>query len=772
MGAAQERAGNVVVVEDGVARFGLVLPDDPTEDEALAAEELSRYVERMTGVPLERIGRDAARRKIYLGCVTSFSGTAVDLTAHDHFGLLKHEEFCIDVIEDDLYLIGGSPRGVLWAVYGILHEMGCRWYMPGEIGEVIPKRDTLSLDARRRVDGPDFSYRWITYTWGGPKDGAEDFEAWMRRNRCAQPPVPHGHNLKASLPPEASFEKRPELYALNGDRRTQQQVCTSHPDVLRMITQTVNEYFDTNPDSSCYSLCPDDNTDFCECEHCRSLDAGGYDEELKRPVVTDRYVTFVSHVAEKIQERHPGKMVSMYAYNNHTSPPVHASLSPYVVVFFTTNRYCGGHGIGDEICASRMQMKVDLTAWTRACPNVYIYEYDPVPYNAECPWPVFGARVREMPLYRQMGVKGLSVEGHCSWATLSPNHWVTAQTLWDAGRSEEELLRDYCNGFYGLDVALREGSGALADIAELMYSIHMALQAALAKYEPKLKWEMPAYDLIFSRNLLRACRRQLIDAFAASGRASQPDAKVVRERLRMADLGFRYLRRVANCQRILRTDGDPREFETSYADCVSLIEEMQSTNSSYVEVRSAVPGLIRDIGGLLETRSGAAFGLVSEWNAIGPFDNAGHEGHVRAYPPEREIDLQAAYEGKTGSVKWRVIKAKGNRGYIDLLQHSEPTDWVTIYVMNYLHTERDIDVQLRMGSNDSLKAWVGGEPVWDVGSGREAAFDGDIVPVHLPAGSTPVLLKISQMERNWGFYFRVTDSVGMPAQGVRVGLKP
>ena len=59
-----------------------------------------------------------------------------------------------------------------------------------------------------------------------------------------------------------------------------------------------------------------------------------------------------NQVAERLQERHPGKMVSMYAYINHSTPPVQTPVSPYVVIFFTTSVYCGGHGIDRDARAA------------------------------------------------------------------------------------------------------------------------------------------------------------------------------------------------------------------------------------------------------------------------------------------------------------------------------------------------------------------------------------------------------------------------------------
>ena len=36
----------------------------------------------------------------------------------------------------------------------------------------------------------------------------------------------------------------------------------------------------------------------------------------------------------------------------------------------------------------------------------FIYEYDPTPFNAELPWPMYGTHARSMPDYKAMGIRG------------------------------------------------------------------------------------------------------------------------------------------------------------------------------------------------------------------------------------------------------------------------------------------------------------------------------------------------------------------------------
>ena len=63
---------------------------------------------------------------------------------------------------------GGTPRLELWsfdergsfnAVCGYLRSLGVRWYLPGELGEVVPRLSTLPLPQIDETVRPDFALR-------------------------------------------------------------------------------------------------------------------------------------------------------------------------------------------------------------------------------------------------------------------------------------------------------------------------------------------------------------------------------------------------------------------------------------------------------------------------------------------------------------------------------------------------------------------------------------------------------------------------------------
>ncbi|MGE4003821.1 MAG: hypothetical protein AB7I48_26840, partial [Planctomycetaceae bacterium] len=60
------------------------------------------------------------------------------------------------------------------------------------------------------------------------------------------------------------------------------------------------------------------------------------------------------------------------------------------------------------------------------------------------------------------------------------------------------------------------------------------------------------------------------------------------------------------------------------------------------------------------------FGMLMEWNLIGPFDNKDMKGFDMAYPPERELNFRATYEGQLGPVQWQPYISDKPDGLFDI----------------------------------------------------------------------------------------------------------
>ena len=97
--------------------LAVVVSPKAGEVEQFAAEELQRYLEKITGEKVS-LGNQAPESAVTL-CV----GTGLEEQA-----TLGEEGYTLRSIEDGLSLTSGGPRGTLYAVYDFLERLGCRWY--------------------------------------------------------------------------------------------------------------------------------------------------------------------------------------------------------------------------------------------------------------------------------------------------------------------------------------------------------------------------------------------------------------------------------------------------------------------------------------------------------------------------------------------------------------------------------------------------------------------------------------------------------------------
>lgn len=155
-------------------------------------------------------------------------------------------------------------------------------------------------------------------------------------------------------------------------------------------------------------------------------------------------------------------------------------------------------------------------------------------------------------------------------------------------------------------------------------------------------------------------------------------------------------------------------------------------------------------------------GFIRDWLLLQPFSyasdqrqtafNTSYIDELKIKPREGEVT-----NGKTWGT-YHLTSAWTD--YISLTDILSPSDNMIIYAFAYVYSPTVKNVQLRVGSDDSIKAFFNGQEVWSNYTSRGANPDQDIVNVQLRAGFNSLLLKIQNNQWGWGFYARFTDASG------------
>lgn len=132
-------------------------------------------------------------------------------------------------------------------------------------------------------------------------------------------------------------------------------------------------------------------------------------------------------------------------------------------------------------------------------------------------------------------------------------------------------------------------------------------------------------------------------------------------------------------------------------------------------VRYAAPPAV-DIA-TLHTAAGRVFGAggtyaeriyLDTWYLIGPFAGKGDESQQASYPPEDDVDLDAAYPGPEGrTLTWRFT----SRGFYPFVPPDRRMDAV-YYAYTEIRVDEDRDVWLSFAADDDSMMWLDERLVW------------------------------------------------------------
>ncbi|MFT4548216.1 MAG: hypothetical protein ACI8XO_002636 [Verrucomicrobiales bacterium] len=150
--------------------------------------------------------------------------------------------------------------------------------------------------------------------------------------------------------------------------------------------------------------------------------------------------------------------------------------------------------------------------------------------------------------------------------------------------------------------------------------------------------------------------------------------------------------------------------------------------------------------------AGSALPVFGEWQVIGPFSDPGgaEKTHAKKFAPEERVDLKAEIDGK----QWQRREQLAN-GQVHALDGAANAAW---YLYRSVESNAASTVDLSLGSDDAIKLWQNGEVKVDHYIGRGPAPDQEKVTLILPAGTSHVLMKITNISGGAGFYFGVRGS--------------
>ncbi|MFA7158051.1 MAG: DUF4838 domain-containing protein [Kiritimatiellia bacterium] len=494
------------IVREGKPLADIVIAAEPPRAVKLAAMELQEYIFKISGAKLPVVTAPAkdVPAHIYVG-KSAYTGR-LKITGKDlkfgAFRMVSGKDFIILIGHDKDYVppefaprnakdterwdartgekwvnpVNSSQgrfgptlgmndydeRGSLNAVYEFLRSLGVRWYMPGDLGEVVPEKKTIAIAPLDKTVRPDFPYRDLgNYSpafWYGSRD------ALLYRLRIGLDPSPASvsddwpHGLINVHGRKETKEAHPEYYALYDGKRSigvsgAGYPCLSSTGLFESAVNYARAVFDIYPDKPTVGMMPQDAyISLCQCDLCKGKDTPvrGWDG-----VMSDYVWDFVNRVAIEVYKTHPDRKIVNGVYGSYVLPPEKIDkFSPNVMVVVPMAR---DPATREQLLKIRREYAAKVAPGNMISGGHYLHSRT---NTATAGMPVFFPRL----IAEDLGsLKGLS-QGEFIELTQgygadvvdmhAPifNHlnvYVTARYYWDADQDINALLDEYYDKFYG-----------------------------------------------------------------------------------------------------------------------------------------------------------------------------------------------------------------------------------------------------------------------------------------------------------------------------------
>ncbi|MBE6709134.1 MAG: DUF4838 domain-containing protein [Ruminococcaceae bacterium] len=344
----------LTVMDRPIENFAIVIPDDADDAMRYASEELEKYTCLATGVtlPVYTVSdyandADAPSRKIEL---------MIDYPTHGDEG------FAIDVKDDgDIDIICGRYRGGIYGVYGLLRDMGWRFFLDGS--EYVYESDLVNITEEcDRTEASAIPNRYSTASAYNNRVGIHNggYGMYGLVPKACHGLQSHKIDWQGSYPGFSGYD----------------QPCYSDEGVLQAIEDHFRGYIEDrlaagavpgrdfcHIDVSQFDTAP---SAFCGCRDCLEI----MEEDGTQSGIVLR---MTNRMADMAAEYSPEINALMLAYSGTNKPPKvtvprdNVRIAYCFYIGADTGYICSNHNINDTDCPRNISYYEEFEGWKEIC---------------------------------------------------------------------------------------------------------------------------------------------------------------------------------------------------------------------------------------------------------------------------------------------------------------------------------------------------------------------------------------------------------------------
>ena len=463
------------LVKDGASEYVILLPETPTENEYMAAEELNYFMKAATKAQFSIVYEGSYAVSDTSAIISIGDTEYADLKSIKTDGTLDDSGYIMKTVGNQLFIRSdGDGLGCVYGVYDLLETaIGYRYYYIDEI--YYDEKDTVDLYKYDIVADPSFDFRTMT-TWNAFLHSHEDY---LRRTRTSRRDTLWAWGGQVHIQTHNIIPKDEWLEAHkygtvdeNGEpdhwfSETGVQLCwTAGDEMYKEAANDIVEQILKEPNKVYFMIGQSDTTLFCKCARCEeakaqwALNDAGLQINFMNKVA--EYVN--AEIAEKCPEREIRLVI--FAYYATEEPPVKMgadgkweAYSDKVVlaadnidIYFApiyTDYSVKLEDVENEKIYSNLLKWMDYLEGTKN--EFLLYTYDTNFHYFMYNFNNFDTFKEQAHTYSTLGVDYIHSQGANS--TNQPcfqemRYFVESQILWDTTKNYDELVNEFMTHFY------------------------------------------------------------------------------------------------------------------------------------------------------------------------------------------------------------------------------------------------------------------------------------------------------------------------------------
>ena len=427
------------------------MPDVPVERRTAYREsikDLALYLGKMSGATIEIVEERPAGDKrvpIYIGAAAE--------KVFGPVGISKAGLFGFRVVADakrGLGLFGESEVGTSYAIYELLYRLGCRWFMPTELGEVVPDQPTLSVPVMDEKLTPATEGRGM---WQGGAD-------FLRRNRLVAYGHQHGGDILWFTTGDGSFQRffSAEDLKAHPDWLHEEYLRLVHPEVADHVANKILAELDKvyavtkqagfRPG---YEIIPSDGQVPTEDPMGRKHDPEPriWEPAAGRWSVTDRCMLLHTRIAEKVRAKYPDVAFGDYAYVNKSMPPARYPVPKDFQITICPIDFNRHHPMDWPDHPNEFWLRDMVQGWGKTGASIQAYWYAINLAELSAPCPFITKWSTDIPTLLENNLQKWSPETMNGWDSMLPGYVLASRLTFYPQETPEAILQDLWTKFYG-----------------------------------------------------------------------------------------------------------------------------------------------------------------------------------------------------------------------------------------------------------------------------------------------------------------------------------